>query len=55
MTKNEPEDRSSGDTTTTPRKPYEAPRLTVYGDLHRIAQVKGGVRGDGGGKPVTKL
>ena len=57
MTKNEPEDRRPGDadTTTTPRQPYEAPRLTVYGDLHRLAQAKGGVKNDGGGHPATKV
>jgi hypothetical protein len=57
MTKNDPGDRRSGDKTaaTSPRKPYQAPRLTVYGDLHRIAQAKGGSRNDGGGKPVTKV
>jgi hypothetical protein len=54
MTKNDSEDRTSCDGITSPRKPYQAPRLTVYGDLHRIAQAKGGAKADGGGKPVTK-
>jgi hypothetical protein len=35
------------------KKPYRKPRLTVYGDLREIT-LKGGNRGDGGGKPKTK-
>ncbi|MEX2418547.1 MAG: lasso RiPP family leader peptide-containing protein [Actinomycetota bacterium] len=37
-------------------KPYEAPRLTVYGDFRRLtATNKGGVQGDSGAKPNTRL
>jgi hypothetical protein len=57
MTKNDPGGRKAGDKTasTSSRKPYQAPRLTVYGDLHRIAQAKGGSKNDGGGSPATKV
>jgi len=37
------------------RKPYQAPTLTVYGDLSRLVGAKGGTRGDGTGKPKTKV
>ncbi|MEX0833314.1 MAG: lasso RiPP family leader peptide-containing protein [Actinomycetota bacterium] len=37
-------------------KPYRAPRLTVYGDFRRLTKAnKGGVLGDGGAKPNTRL
>jgi hypothetical protein len=37
------------------RKPYQPPKLTVYGDLPRlVAMAKPGGRGDGSGKPKTK-
>lgn len=41
-------------TPTQERKPYRSPRLVVYGDLRRLTMVKGGTKGDGGGKPATK-
>lgn len=37
------------------KKPFRPPRFTVYGDLRRIALVKGGVKGDGGGTPATRV
>jgi hypothetical protein len=43
-----------GESTRT-KKPYQAPRLAVYGDLRHIAMVKGGTKADGGkGSPATK-
>lgn len=36
------------------KKPYRAPRLTVYGDLQTITKAKGGTGNDGGGNPKTK-
>jgi hypothetical protein len=37
------------------RKPYQPPKLTVYGDLPRlVAMAKPGSRADGAGKPKTK-
>lgn len=38
----------------TKKKPYRAPRLTVYGDLRTITKTKGGTFGDGTGAPKTK-
>lgn len=43
-----------GKVTTEKRKPYRAPRLTVYGDLRRLTMAKGGGKSDGGGKPATR-
>ena len=37
------------------KKPYRAPKLTVYGDLRTITKAKGGTASDGGGKPPTKV
>jgi hypothetical protein len=38
------------------RKPYQPPKLTLYGDLPRlVAMAKPGSRGDGSGKPKTKF
>jgi len=38
------------------RKPYVAPKLTVYGDFRRLtATNKGGVLGDSGAKLNTRL
>ncbi len=39
------------------KKPYRSPRLVTYGDFRSLTrtQAKGGVRGDGGTKPPTKL
>jgi hypothetical protein len=40
---------------TEAKKPYRAPRLTVYGDLRTITKAKGGTKGDGGSQtPNTK-
>ena len=47
--------REPGESART-KKPYQAPRLAVYGDLRHIAMVKGGARGDTGkGSPATKV
>lgn len=37
------------------KKPYNQPRLTVYGSLQKLTKVKGGDRWDGGGKPRTRI
>ena len=37
------------------KRPYRTPRLVVHGDLKAMTQSKQGIRGDGGGKPKTKL
>ena len=36
------------------KKPYRAPRLTVYGDLQTITKAKGGTGNDGADAPKTK-
>ena len=36
------------------KKPYRAPRLTVYGDLQTITKAKGGSSNDGATPPNTK-
>jgi hypothetical protein len=38
----------------TPKRKYESPRLTEYGDLRRIVMAKPGIRGDGRNVPATK-
>jgi hypothetical protein len=49
-------ERTPTSTTGQDRKPYESPRLVVYGDLPRlVAMAKPGSRGDGGGNPKTKM
>jgi hypothetical protein len=52
------DDRRSADpaSTTAPRrKPYQSPKLVVYGNLSRlVAMAKPGTRGDGAGNPKTK-
>jgi hypothetical protein len=54
----EPESTSSG-AAEKPRgrekRPYRPPRLVAYGDLRRIAMVKGGSTGDGKGNPASKV
>ena len=42
-------------TRRTKKKPYEPPRLTEFGTLARLTQVKGGRNADGRGKPRTRL
>ena len=43
------------DRAATPgKKPYRAPRLTVYGDLQTITKAKGGTNNDGANAPNTK-
>ena len=37
------------------RRPYQSPRLVVYGNLPKlVAMAKPGARADGGGLPKTK-
>ena len=36
------------------KRPYQTPKLGIYGDLLRLTQVKLGTMNDGGGKPMTK-
>ncbi len=37
------------------KKPYQSPRLVVYGDFRTLTRAKGGGANDGGGpKPKTK-
>ena len=36
------------------KKPYRAPRLTVYGTLRQLTLAKGGNRADGPGAPQSK-
>lgn len=48
-------DKTLGQGHESARKPYQSPKLTVYGDLPRlVAMAKPGSRGDGSGKPKTK-
>lgn len=50
----EPQDKTKADRAgVTTKKPYRAPRLTVYGDLRTITKTKGGTGGDGA-QPKTK-
>lgn len=39
------------------KKQYRPPRLVTYGDFRSLtrAGAKGGMKGDGGGNPKTKL
>jgi len=37
------------------KKRYRTPSLTVHGDLRRLTQAKGGMMGDGGGMPKTRM
>ncbi len=39
------------------KKPYRSPRLVTYGDFRSLTRTsaKGGVKGDGGGVPRSKL
>ena len=50
----EPQNRPKTDAPAAGKKPYRAPRLTVYGDLRTITKAKGGTNNDGGGQPRTK-
>ena len=38
-----------------PKRPYQAPKLTVHGKLQTLTQIKGGIFGDGASKPNTKI
>ena len=40
--------------TTSHKKPYRSPVLTVHGDLRQLTQAKGGGKNDGGMKPNTR-
>jgi len=37
------------------KRPYRTPRLITYGNLRELALAKGGVRGDGGGTPPSRV
>jgi len=37
------------------KKPYRKPRLKVHGDIRALTAAKAGSRGDGAGKPRTRL
>jgi len=37
------------------KKRYTPPALTIYGDLRRLTQSKGGMNCDGAGKPATRM
>ena len=37
------------------KKPYDAPRLLVHGDLRDHTGVKAGDKNDGAGKPATRV
>lgn len=41
--------------TAPQKKPYQSPRLVVYGDLRKITMQKDGKKGDGAGAPNTRL
>jgi hypothetical protein len=45
--------KTKGEASATTKKPYRAPRLTVYGDLRTITKAKGGSSNDGA-LPKTK-
>ncbi len=36
------------------KRPYQAPRLTVYGSLRKLALGVGGVKGDGAFNPKSR-
>jgi len=38
-----------------PKRPYQAPKLTVHGKLQTLTQIKGGFQADGASKPNTKV
>ncbi len=50
-----PEENSSKDTiatSTAPRKPYQAPQLTLYGSIQKLTNTTSkGAKVDGGSKP----
>lgn len=57
MAKDQPRDQAlepSSSSSSSPRKPYHAPRLVEYGDLRTITRAKGGTGNDGGGNPPSK-
>jgi hypothetical protein len=37
------------------KKRYQPPKLTMYGDLRRLTQVKMGTMIDGAGRPRTRM
>jgi hypothetical protein len=53
------DDRRGADPASTReprRRPYESPKLVVYGSLSKlVAMAKDGTRGDGGQLPKTKV
>jgi hypothetical protein len=52
---NKPKSESQASDGAARKKPYRAPRLTVYGDLRTITKAKGGSANDGGSNPKTKI
>lgn len=36
------------------KRPYQAPKLIVHGNLRALTLAKGGTLGDGSGKPKTR-
>ena len=39
----------------TRKKRYQSPKLSVYGSLRHLTQVKMGGNNDGGGRPMTRM
>ena len=52
--RDKPKGTSPDRATASGKKPYRAPRLTVYGDLQTITKAKGGTSNDGATAPKTK-
>ena len=50
----EPAKKANSERAAAGKKPYRAPRLTVYGDLQTITKAKGGTGNDGATAPSTK-
>jgi hypothetical protein len=48
-------ERPKNDAVEEQKKPFRAPKLTIYGDLRRLTQAKGGGKADGRGVPATKV
>lgn len=47
-----PDKRNLG---TGSRRPYDTPRLVMFGNLRELTQTKGGTASDGTGKPATRI
>jgi hypothetical protein len=46
---------SKGKGVRLPKRPYQAPKLTVHGKLQTLTQAKGGFFSDGASKPNTRI